>query len=1535
MAKRPVSITHKPKAVGKARECSSAVGKPAKPCLSCGAKGSGRHPDTCQLFGKAERLKRRAGGIASALEPEDDSDEGHAAEGDMGEVILRTLDEDAIPVGIIVVGETDEKCLVTALIESSGVDNNCLFHSIYTGLRHAVPTAALGDRKVFVDKLRKTLHHKLMACVIHLGMAEAESTGVPIVSPVDEIQPSPGCYAASLTPGQKRLLEAHNNGRSEERSAFIENWRPEQRCYSLRQLSEYCMHASEPRSGVIPADLAMSLVGEAVEAYGASLVILDDSIHKHIYPVAEQPIRSFKKIFGDKRILMHRISSIAAGPTLTMHAMGVADDFGVLDRAGLVAQKKILDASPVVMIICHTARRHYECLVPLADPIEARLLGFDPYSPIAKPGIPIKPSSQNAGETEMGCPKTTRQASPGPDSAGKKGNSKGPQTVRTEAQTKRETAKRKQWEEQNAAREEQCRDRLEDMGLAEQGIHDVDPPLESKYIKAYEIGDATYESMLEAMRVGAKTLRSSTSPRAHAAVNELYCHYIPQFLQLLTLCPDEECTVRMWQLIRLFPALGYIIWKRRVNTVGALRDIYGRVDQGLPLEFALLEGGVDPKANTDFDLRVARAVSRDQCSSALRMIMDDSVHLDPSTALARAVTEEAPVCKDGRNLPPIATDLLQDILKLLKNAVDYSCGRSSLQEVSNPILKLIRVVGSQLYHAKLGKAAGPGGSTRELLGTSNAKDPVFVHIAAMAITGLYRLPDVVRSDMLAVRLVAIPKEDGTARPLGIAELCSWGLAKGVHVMSKEDMPKLLSEKQVGIGVASGCELVGQALRFATMGPSAVEKKLAVVSLDISNAFGTVRHEAILSACAGIANPILQAYLLAFIRPGSIVFDCGGVRHGCSRGVPQGNPMSPLLFAAATSPVLDELAKRFPLVIGLHDDTKGVVESSKVDDFVKTARDLYAARGCELNVTKTKVWFVAGVEAGHPYADRSVPFVRICGGTVGTPEGVVMAVGSWSETEVHFGKEILKLEKSVRALLTWVSKAMCRRVVFNARHLAWHIFTKCILSQVTHLRRFVPPDMAMNSFCRIDRVLSSACKAIMGLESGSAAGQDTLLGLPLHYGGAGIRFMRGDFANAAHASMLCATFGHCNKMGFIVDFPAVSVHCARVAGPVLPEMALPAAWYGIRQAVEFRDVFKALHDREHARFKAHAHDALRKKNERCFGREGAAFLRNLNAATPECHWPDREFVSICRARFSRTVFARGSRRACLNTRRNLDIKQFKGAAFESVYTSVCGQVVDDDGIHCLTCKKDGNVIARHGALVDSVAGLASHLGWRALKEVPLRHDGVVSHVDVAFEDAAEELICFEIKTIAALKAKNVEADLMAADELARRQHSVSSRIAGAPGRSVRDLDKRKAIIYPVAGTALGRLSPGTRATFTTLLAHKKCLSVEAACDIASAAVCKFTAECLVAAGAGLGDLDLCAVFDNHMLVSQPNLSNPTRAPSDLFAEPARCGVSEDAKEDKGGVLDEEGDIDDLMADMPASGDLRRLRDFLENSWALKW
>jgi hypothetical protein len=205
----------------------------------------------------------------------------------------------------------------------------------------------------------------------------------------------------------------------------------------------------------------------------------------------------------------------------------------------------------------------------------------------------------------------------------------------------------------------------------------------------------------------------------------------------------------------------------------------------------------------------------------------------------------------------------------------------------------------------LGSSAGPSGLRPAHLSEcldSQGGGPLAGTLAKLAekvLCGLF--PQDLMVELGCARLIALPKPNGSYRPIAVGETLRRLVGKVFLDKFGKTVGLGLQPIQVGVGVRGGLDSVvlevEDWLRFPQPGTS-------VLQLDFKNAFNSLSREWILRQVASLPAP-LQHYAHYFCGQATTLLGRGYTVRSES-GVQQGDPCGPLLFSLAIQPLLLQL-----------------------------------------------------------------------------------------------------------------------------------------------------------------------------------------------------------------------------------------------------------------------------------------------------------------------------------------------------------------------------------------------------------------------------------------------------------------------------------------------------------------------------------------------------------------------------------------------------------------------------------------------------
>jgi hypothetical protein len=158
---------------------------------------------------------------------------------------------------------------------------------------------------------------------------------------------------------------------------------------------------------------------------------------------------------------------------------------------------------------------------------------------------------------------------------------------------------------------------------------------------------------------------------------------------------------------------------------------------------------------------------------------------------------------------------------------------------------------------------------------------------------------------------------------------------------------ILAPRQLEVGIKGGAEALAHAARRFLAGMSNGQ---VLVKLDFSNAFNSLRRDAMLEAAAKFIPDLLPYIISAYGSPSTLCF--GNEKLESLEGIQQGDPLGPLLFCITIHKVLQSIKSTFVSGylddVGIGGDVQSVVEDIQLVEFEATRL------GLRLNHSKCEI-----------------------------------------------------------------------------------------------------------------------------------------------------------------------------------------------------------------------------------------------------------------------------------------------------------------------------------------------------------------------------------------------------------------------------------------------------------------------------------------------------------------------------------------------------------------------------------------------------
>ena len=470
------------------------------------------------------------------------------------------------------------------------------------------------------------------------------------------------------------------------------------------------------------------------------------------------------------------------------------------------------------------------------------------------------------------------------------------------------------------------------------------------------------------------------------------------------------------------------------------------------------------------------------------------------------------------------------------------------------------------------------------------------------------------------------------------------MSKCGNKFAQEKLSEYFCPVQLGVSVSGGCEAAVHATRRFITNLSDGE---VVAKLDFSNAFNTLRRDAMLQAVANKLPEIYPFCYSAYSCSSLLKFSDESVIS--SEGVQQGDPIGPLLFCLTLQPLLNSLTTS--LKIGYLDDVTIGGPISSVNSDVLSVVSKGSDIGLQLNKSKCELIACDPVPPGLLISDFKL--VR--------PEAASL-----------LGAPLLPGTALDTALLDRCSElANCQsKLSLIAAHDALLLLkTSLSTPKLTHMLRSSPCS-GHHTLRTIDDQLRSCVTRITNTDISDQ--QWAQASLPVKAGGLGVRLAShlapsAFLASAAATSDLQTNILHGTFMSTCMFFDAALAVWSGLSAkppPIGPVTRKQHEWDKLIVQTEFD---KLLNN--------HTSDISR--------------ARLLAVSAPHSSdWLHALPISSCGLRLDDEAI-----RVAVGLR--------LGTTLCSAHKCVCGQPVDSYGTHGLSCKKSSARILRHNALNDII------------------------------------------------------------------------------------------------------------------------------------------------------------------------------------------------------------------------------------------
>jgi hypothetical protein len=207
----------------------------------------------------------------------------------------------------------------------------------------------------------------------------------------------------------------------------------------------------------------------------------------------------------------------------------------------------------------------------------------------------------------------------------------------------------------------------------------------------------------------------------------------------------------------------------------------------------------------------------------------------------------------------------------------------------------------------------------------------------------------IHTAFFGARLIALTKPNGDLRPIAIGCTLRRLCAKMVLALNAPRATQCFGSHQVGVGTRLGSEATVHSVRefIKSMDPNSNK---IVMKLDLSNAFNSVRRDAMLRAVYDKMPLIYPLTYASYNRSSNLFFGDYIIKSSC--GVQQGDPLGPAVFSIA----INEIIQKSDLELNVWYLDDGCIggEPDHVIEHTKMLVEKFKEIGLNINLSKSEI-----------------------------------------------------------------------------------------------------------------------------------------------------------------------------------------------------------------------------------------------------------------------------------------------------------------------------------------------------------------------------------------------------------------------------------------------------------------------------------------------------------------------------------------------------------------------------------------------------
>jgi len=348
------------------------------------------------------------------------------------------------------------------------------------------------------------------------------------------------------------------------------------------------------------------------------------------------------------------------------------------------------------------------------------------------------------------------------------------------------------------------------------------------------------------------------------------------------------------------------------------------------------------------------------------------------------------------------------------------------------------------------------------------------------------IPPSIIPSLFGASLTALRKKTGGIRPIAVGLVWRRLAAKVVVSRVTPNLEKMFSPHQLGVGVRGGAEAGAHAARRYWAAEH--DGPRAFLKVDFRNAFNELYRDKMLAEVAVHLPTYLHFISAAYSSPSHLFFQDRLVMS--QRGVQQGDPLGPALFALTIQPIVSSITDE--LSIWYLDDGTVADKPEKVAETLQFIRDRGKKVGLHLNEDKCEVSVLGVLGSAATESVSSIVSVAPSIKVFGASDAVLL--GAPISDEAISG--ILSIKSA--NLGTFAKRLKCL-----SAHSAFFLLRASVsIPRLIYFLRCAPTWRRWESLRNYDDVLKATLETILNCEMSPEAWLQS--SLPVSDGGLGVR-----------------------------------------------------------------------------------------------------------------------------------------------------------------------------------------------------------------------------------------------------------------------------------------------------------------------------------------------------------------------------------------------------------------------------------------------